>query len=116
MAICMGLASRQLLIRLREDWLFCLEMEGVKQLKAEQSKADSQMNPRFVFVKPPSFEALDARLRGRGTEVEGSIQRRLAQAKTELAYAETGVHDIIIINDDLDKAFQDLVDFVFKQS
>ncbi|KAL2196045.1 guanylate kinase [Corynascus similis CBS 632.67] len=78
--------------------------------------ADSQMNPRFVFVKPPSFEALDARLRGRGTEVEGSIQRRLAQAKTELAYAETGVHDIIIINDDLDKAFQDLVDFVFKQS
>ncbi|KAL2145820.1 hypothetical protein VTI28DRAFT_6117 [Corynascus sepedonium] len=53
--------------------LLDIEMEGVKQLKAEQSKADTQMNPRFVFVKPPSFEALEARLRGRGTEVEGSI-------------------------------------------
>ncbi|KAK4146365.1 uncharacterized protein C8A04DRAFT_25875 [Dichotomopilus funicola] len=96
--------------------LLDIEMEGVKQLKAEESKADSQMKPRFVFVRPPSLEALEARLRGRGTEDEGSIQRRLAQAKTELAYAETGVHDIIVINDDLDKAFQDLVAFIFNQS
>ncbi|KAK4148408.1 hypothetical protein C8A00DRAFT_39029 [Chaetomidium leptoderma] len=96
--------------------LLDIEMEGVKQLKEEQSKADSQINPRFVFIRPPNFEALEARLRRRGTEDEGSIQRRLAQATTELAYAETGVHDKIIINDDLDKAFQDLEDFILKRS
>lgn len=93
-----------------------IEMEGVKQLKEEQAKADSQINPRFVFIKPPSFEALEGRLRGRGTEEEGSIQRRLAQASAELAYAETGVHDKIVVNDDLDKAFFELEDFIFKQS
>jgi guanylate kinase len=97
--------------------LLDIEMEGVKQLKVEQSKADSQINARFVFIKPPSLEALEARLRGRGTEDEESIQRRLAQAITELAYAETaGVHDKIIINDDLDKAFHELEDFIFERS
>jgi guanylate kinase len=96
--------------------LLDIEMEGVKQLKGEQSKADSQINPRFVFVRPPSFEALEERLRGRGTEDEGSIQRRLTQASAELAYAETGVHDKVIINDDLDKAFVELEDFIFTPS
>lgn len=55
------------------------------------------------------------RLRGRGTEKEESIQERLAQAKLELEYSKTpGVHDIIIVNDDLDKAYEDLENFVFK--
>lgn len=93
--------------------LLDIEIEGVKQLKEEQSRAGSQINPRFVFIKPPNFEVLEARLRGRGTEDEGSIQRRLAQARVELDYAETGVHDKIIINNDLEKAFKDLEDFVF---
>lgn len=93
--------------------LLDIEMEGVKQLKEEQSKAGSQIHARFVFVKPPSFESLEARLRGRGTEEETSIQRRLARARTELAFAETGVHDKIIVNDHLDRAFQELDDFIF---
>ena len=61
-----------------------IEMEGVRQLKQEQSKANSQINPRFVFIEPPSLEELEDRLRGRGTEEEGSIQRRLAQARAEI--------------------------------
>ena len=93
--------------------LLDIEMEGVKQLKKEQFKVGSHINPRFVFIKPPSFTELEVRLRGRGTEDEGSIQRRLAQARAELDYAETGVHDKIIVNHDLDNAFQELIDFVF---
>jgi len=96
--------------------LLDIEMEGVRQLKEEQDKGKSPINPRFVFVKPPTSEALEARLRGRGTEDEGSVQRRLAQARTELAYAETGVHDKIIVNEDLDKAFRELEDFIFESS
>lgn len=93
--------------------LLDIEMEGVKQLKKEQLKAGSQINPRFVFIKPPSYEALETRLRSRGTEDERSIQDRLGRARAELDFAETGVHDKVIINQDLDDAFQELEEFVF---
>ncbi|KAF2221377.1 P-loop containing nucleoside triphosphate hydrolase protein [Elsinoe ampelina] len=86
-----------------------IEMEGVKRIKAS-----SGIDARYVFIKPPSFEALEARLRGRGTEKEEDIQKRLAQAAVELEYANThGVHDKIIVNDDLDKSFAELEDFIF---
>jgi guanylate kinase len=59
---------------------------------------------------------LEKRLRGRGTEKEESIQKRLAQARNELEYSKTpGVHDLIIVNDDLEKAYTELEDFVFKK-
>ncbi|POS74693.1 guanylate kinase, partial [Diaporthe helianthi] len=96
--------------------LLDIEMEGVKQMRQEQLKAGSQINPRFLFIKPPSFAVLEARLRGRGTEDEGSVQRRLAQARAELDYAETGVHDKIIVNHDLGEAYQELEDFIFNKS
>ncbi|KAK8129762.1 guanylate kinase [Apiospora kogelbergensis] len=86
-----------------------IEMEGVKQIKA------SGIDARYVFIKPPSFEALEQRLRGRGTETEEAVSKRLAQAKVELEYADTpGVHDIIIVNDDLDKAYKELEQYVYK--
>ena len=59
-----------------------IEMEGVKQIKA------SSIPARFVFVAPPSEDELEKRLRGRGTEKEESIQKRLAQAK----YVILGAH------------------------
>lgn len=68
-----------------------IEMEGVKQIK------QSGMEARYVFVAPPSEEELEKRLRGRGTEKEESVQKRLKQAKLELEYSRTpGVHDLIV--------------------
>lgn len=55
--------------------LLDIEMEGVKQIKR------SDIAARYVFVAPPSEEELERRLRGRGTEKEESIQKRLTQAK-----------------------------------
>lgn len=55
-----------------------------------------------VFVMPPGIEALEARLRGRATETEESIARRMGKAREELAVAES--FDIILINDDLEVA------------
>ncbi|KAH8742272.1 guanylate kinase [Diaporthe sp. PMI_573] len=87
-----------------------IEMEGVKQMKASLGA-----QARYVFIKPPSFEALEARLRSRGTENEEQIQKRLAQARVELEFADTpGVHDLVIVNDDLDKAFRELEAFIFR--
>lgn len=58
---------------------------------------------------------LEQRLRNRGTEKEDSIQKRLAQAKNELEYSKVeGVHDLIIVNDDLEEAYKKLEEFVFK--
>lgn len=73
------------------------------------------MSARYVFIKPPSFEVLEKRLRGRGTEDEDAVTKRLEQARIELEYADTpGVHDIIIVNDDLEKAYKELEDYVYK--
>lgn len=74
------------------------------------------MDARYVFIAPPTFDALESRLRGRGTEKEESIQKRLEQAKLELEYSKTkGVHDIIIVNDDKEQAYRDLEAFIFGQ-
>lgn len=87
-----------------------IEMEGVKQIK------QSSIDARYIFIAPPSLEALESRLRGRGTETEESIQKRLAQARNELEYAETpGVHDFILVNDNLEEAYTKLEEYVYKQ-
>jgi len=53
----------------------------------------------FVFVYPPSLEALEARLRGRATDLPQVIAERLANAPGEMArYVE---YDYVIVNDDL---------------
>jgi guanylate kinase len=54
-------------------------------------------------------------LRGRNTETEESLQKRLNQAKKELEFSKTpGVHDIIVVNDDLETAYKTLEDFIYK--
>lgn len=52
-----------------------IEMEGVKQLKK------SDIEARYVFIAPPSEEELERRLKGRGTESEADVEKRLNQAK-----------------------------------
>lgn len=69
----------------------------IKERFPEQSLA--------VFVKPPSIEELEKRLRNRQTESEDKIKMRLDKASQELAQAEK--FDVIIKNDDLQKALQE---------
>ena len=64
----------------------------------------------LVFIEPPSMEVLERRLRGRGTEDEETILRRLEAAKLELSRKEE--YDIQLVNDDLDIAVGELVAFV----
>ncbi|GET46248.1 guanylate kinase [Capnocytophaga felis] len=69
----------------------------IKEQFPEQSLA--------IFVKPPSIEELEKRLRNRQTESEDKIKMRLDKASQELAQAEK--FDIIIENDNLQKALQE---------
>lgn len=84
-----------------------VDMQGVKSVK----KTD--LNARSVFIRPPSLEVLEKRLRGRNTETEEAITARLEIAKGELAFAdEPGSHDFVIVNDDLEEAYKRLKDYV----
>ncbi|KAI0538805.1 guanylate kinase [Xylaria digitata] len=89
--------------------LLDIEMQGLKRMKMH-----SGFDARYIFIKPPSMEVLEARLRSRGTETEESIQKRLMQTQAELEYAKTpGVHDIVIVNDKIEEAFQKLENYIF---
>lgn len=86
-----------------------IEIQGVKQMKTNPS-----IDARYVFIRPPSLGALEARLRARGTENDENRQRRLTQAQVELDFADSqGSYDKIIVNDSLETAYQELEDFVF---
>ena len=60
----------------------------------------------LIFIAPPSLEALEKRLRGRQTEDEATIQKRLHEVKQELERAEN--FDYKIVNDDLERAISEL--------
>lgn len=57
-----------------------------------------------IFVMPPSIAALEERLRGRGTESEDRIAKRLGKAKQELITADQ--FDYVVLNDELEKAVE----------
>ncbi|KIM45003.1 hypothetical protein M413DRAFT_442959 [Hebeloma cylindrosporum] len=78
-----------------------IEAQGVRQIK------NTNLNPVYLFISPPDMASLRARLQQRGTETESSVQKRLATALKEIEYAkEPNVHDLVIVNDDLDRAYE----------
>ena len=77
-----------------------IDLDGARQVRRSMPEA------HFVFLAPPSWDVLVARLLGRGTEDEEERARRLETAKTELA-AESEF-DVTVTNDDLDVAVAEL--------
>ena len=68
----------------------------------------------IIFLLPPSWEVLEARLRGRGTDDEASIRRRLDIAREELSHAEE--FDLQIVNDTVEQAAAALYDTVVQRA
>ena len=83
-----------------KDLLFDIDVQGAAQLKLSLAEA------MFLFILPPSLEELEHRLRGRGLDDEPTIERRLANAKTEILEARW--YDAMIVNDNLDQAYDTL--------
>ena len=81
-----------------------IELQGARQVRAAMPEAF------MVFLTPPSWTALEARLRGRGTEDEAAIARRLARGREEMDAA--GEFDAVVVNDDVVRAAAELVDFL----
>lgn len=81
--------------------LLDIEVNGAKNIKDQFG--DECLS---IFVKPPSIQVLESRLRNRGTESEESLRTRLERVQMELAQAD--LFDALIINDELDNAYKQL--------
>jgi len=58
-----------------------------------------------IFIRPPSYDVLESRLRSRATDSEESLQKRLSKAKWELTFEKD--FDCVIVNNELQYAFQE---------
>jgi guanylate kinase len=77
-----------------EDLVLVIDVQGAAKVRAAGIATVS------VFLMPPSYEALETRLRSRGRDPEDQIQRRLATARQEVrAVAE---YDYVVVNDAID--------------
>ena len=81
-----------------------IDVQGAFQVKDKLPEA------HLVFIEPPSLTVLEERLRGRGTETDEVIASRMEAAQAELARKME--YDIRIVNDDLETATRQLVDYV----
>lgn len=83
-----------------------IETQGALQVKEKMPEAV------LIFIAPPSFEELEKRLRGRHTEDEETIQKRLSQVKIELERSRK--YDYTVINDNIERAVEEIESIVKK--
>ncbi len=83
------------------DVLLEIEVQGAMQVKQARPEAVR------IFLAPPSFEELERRLVGRGTEEPEVVQRRLSAAKYELTLAPE--FDYIVVNNTVERAVSDVL-------
>lgn len=82
------------------DVILEIEVQGGAQVKKLMPECVS------IFVVPPSMKVLGERLRGRGTEEEDVVQKRLAAAREEIPHGRE--YDYIVTNDRLEDAVEDI--------
>jgi guanylate kinase len=77
-----------------------IELEGARQVRRSFPQGFQ------VFIEPPSLQELERRIRGRGTDDDSAIERRLRRAREELAAAPE--FDAVVVNADLETAIGEL--------
>lgn len=87
-----------------QDVVLVIDVQGARQVRQRGTDHTA------IFVMPPSREALEARLRGRNSDSEAQVQRRLTTARAEVSsYPE---YDYVVVNDDVDAAVARLCDII----
>jgi len=95
------------MLKLGEDVLLDIDVQGARQVRRLFPGAI------LIFLLPPSWSGLEARLRGRGSEDSSRLKLRMANAKSELEAVHE--YDFAVINDDLSRATEDLKSIVIAQ-
>jgi guanylate kinase len=83
-----------------QDLILEIDWQGARQVRAALPECVS------VFILPPSRVELERRLRGRGTDSEEVIRRRLRDAASDMTHWDE--FDYVVVNDDFDKALGEL--------
>ena len=86
------------------DILLEIDWQGAQQVRKLFPQAIG------VFILPPSLQVLEQRLRGRGTDSEESIAKRMASAREEITHVDE--FDFVIVNEVMDEAIKDLISVV----
>lgn len=94
--------------KLSEGKNLILELDTVGALNVKKILPDTTL----VFILPPSFEELEARLRGRHTETEEAIQKRLSSIKKEMENSKK--FDYRVVNDSVENAVSELEKILIK--
>lgn len=90
-----------------EDVVMVIDVQGARQVRKRTSRATA------VFVMPPSYEVLEARLRGRSQDTDDAVRHRLEVAREEVAaFTE---YDCVVVNDHLDTAVDRLRSIVLAE-
>lgn len=86
------------------DVILEIDPQGARQVKRAYPGAV------LLFIAPPSLAELRRRLEGRGTESAEDVERRLMAAEQEMG--QTAEYDLVIVNDDLERAVAELSGFI----
>ncbi len=90
--------------------LLDIDVQGARKIREALVRLDPRSPIRRgftdIFISPPSMEELEQRLRGRGTDEEKAIRKRLDNAKAEMECAAE--YSFQVVNDDLEKAYHEL--------
>ncbi|MBI5380115.1 MAG: guanylate kinase [Nitrospirae bacterium] len=87
-------------IEMGQDVLLDIDTQGAMQIRRQFRDGV------FIFILPPSLEDLLRRLRGRKSDAEQEIQRRMGRAKDEIA--DYALYDYVIVNEGFDSALREL--------
>jgi guanylate kinase len=89
------------------DVILEIEVEGAANIKRQYPDCVS------IFILPPSFDELDSRISGRGTESRDIIEKRLEKAKREVSnFSE---YDYVVINDDINVAADKILSIIMAE-
>lgn len=83
-----------------QDLILEIDWQGAQQIRAKLPECHS------IFILPPSRVELERRLRGRGTDAEDVIQRRLRDAASDMTHWSE--FDYVVVNDDFEQALGEL--------
>lgn len=88
-----------------KDVLLDIDVQGAQKI-LEKAKSDELLAKcvETLFIAPPSYTELERRLRGRGTDSEESIVKRLGNARMEMACYNK--YDFLVINDEVEEAYE----------
>lgn len=101
-----GTKKKYIKQKFEEGFNIILEIETNGALQVKEKMPDAVL----IFIAPPSVEELEHRLRGRHTEDEETIKKRLAQVKIELERSKK--YDYIVINDSVERAVEEIESIV----